>query len=298
MHSSWDSTRIQAIIGCLSGSVYSSENPKHLRVRQISISIHEGYCRGEACPVKGIDHARQLAAQCKPGLATALAEEAAVADVREAVRRDRQQGMNPSRAETARGVRDSSPHPDRARHIEPWDRWANCVKGLVYEQNEWALRIRVAGQAPLVATIYGRERLRCSLCGEVLEPEGGARKNGETTRTIGLRRYGSGFPRYRLDADLGIPLPTATQGILVSARRVVWCCALNADSSKQWKTHPHRGPPSGRMPRPKPSSPGQTLRPGEEPPQIRPIFLFVISGFFYRTAWGESSYLFPRMWGS
>jgi uncharacterized OsmC-like protein len=33
-------------------------------------------------------------------------------------------------------------------------------------------------------------------------------------------------------------------------------------------------------------------------PDVRPTFLFVISGFFCRTAWDESSYSFRRMWGS
>jgi transposase len=98
-----------------------------------------------------------------------------------------------------------------------------CLKGKVYEQKEPALRIRVMGQAPIAATVYELERLRCNLCGEVFEaeaPEGvGEKKYDETAAAmIGLLRYGSGVPWYRLEgleASLGIPLPASTQWEIV-----------------------------------------------------------------------------------
>lgn len=58
-----------------------------------------------------------------------------------------------------------------------------CLKGKVYEQKEPALRIRMVGPAPLAATVYELERLRCNLCGDVFGaevPEGVGEKN--TTR--------------------------------------------------------------------------------------------------------------------
>jgi hypothetical protein len=75
------------------------------------------------------------------------------------------------------------------------------------------------GQAPLAATVYELESLRCNLCGEVFEaaaPEGvGEKKYDESAAAmIGLLKYGSGVPFYRLaglEASLGIPLPPSTQ---------------------------------------------------------------------------------------
>ena len=94
-----------------------------------------------------------------------------------------------------------------------------CKKGKVYEQKEPALRIRVMGQAPIAATVYELERLRCNLCGEVFEAEApasvGEKKYDETAAAmIALLKYGSGVPFYRLEgleASLGIPLPASTQ---------------------------------------------------------------------------------------
>lgn len=99
------------------------------------------------------------------------------------------------------------------------DRCPRCLKGKVYRQKDPAVRIRVIGQAPIEATVYELERLRCNLCGDVFEaeaPEGvGEKKYDETAAAmIALLRYGSGIPFYRLEgleASLGIPLPSSTQ---------------------------------------------------------------------------------------
>jgi hypothetical protein len=50
-----------------------------------------------------------------------------------------------------------------------------CLKGKVYPLQEPAVRVRVTGMAPLAATVWECERLRCNLCGEVYTaapPEG------------------------------------------------------------------------------------------------------------------------------
>lgn len=94
-----------------------------------------------------------------------------------------------------------------------------CLKGKVYPQKEPRTLVRVVGQAPLAATVYELDRLRCNLCGEVFtapEPEGiGPEKYDETTAAmIALLKYGSGMPFYRLqklEELLGIPLPVSTQ---------------------------------------------------------------------------------------
>jgi transposase len=97
------------------------------------------------------------------------------------------------------------------------------LKGKVYEQKERGLRIRVVGQAPIAATVYELEPLRCNLCGEIFEadaPKGvGEKKYDETAAMIGLLKYGSGIPFCRLEGleeNLGIPLPVSTQWEIVA----------------------------------------------------------------------------------
>ena len=99
------------------------------------------------------------------------------------------------------------------------DHCPGCEKGKVYPQKEPRTLVRIVGQAPLAATAYELDRLRCNLCGEVFtapEPEGvGPEKYDETTAAmIALLKYGSGMPFYRLEKLEhlpGIPLPASTQ---------------------------------------------------------------------------------------
>ena len=103
------------------------------------------------------------------------------------------------------------------------DRCPECEKGNVYGQKEPKVLVRIVGQAPLAATVYSLERLRCGACGQVFtaqEPEGvGPEKYGETAAAmIAQLKYGSGTPFYRLEQledQLGIPLPAATQWEIV-----------------------------------------------------------------------------------
>jgi transposase len=91
--------------------------------------------------------------------------------------------------------------------------------GKVYSQREPGVLVRIKGQAPIAATVYQLEKLRCNLCGDVFTAtapeEAGEEKYDETAASmIALLRYGSGFPWYRLEGlqeNLGIPLPVATQ---------------------------------------------------------------------------------------
>src|SRR5439155_1795931 len=91
--------------------------------------------------------------------------------------------------------------------------------GKIYPQREPGVLVRIKGQAPLAATVYELEKLRCNLCGDVFTaaaPEGaGEKKYDETAASmIAMLRYGSGFPWNRLEGlqeNLGIPLPAATQ---------------------------------------------------------------------------------------
>jgi transposase len=99
------------------------------------------------------------------------------------------------------------------------DRCPECQRGKVYPLKEPGLLVRMRGQAPIAATVYELEKLRCNLCGEVFTanpPDGVGEEKYDATAAsmIALLRYGSGFPWNRLadlEASLGIPLPVATQ---------------------------------------------------------------------------------------
>ena len=107
------------------------------------------------------------------------------------------------------------PHPD----LSSGDPCPECPKGKVYPMTEPAVLVRVVGMSPLSAKVIELDRMRCNCCGEVFKapaPEGmGEEKYDETaTSMISMLRYGAGTPFYRLaklQASLGIPLPSATQ---------------------------------------------------------------------------------------
>lgn len=94
-----------------------------------------------------------------------------------------------------------------------------CAKGKVYTQAEAKHLVRIVGQAPIGATVYELERLRCNLCGEVYTaqaPQGiGEEKYDETAAAmIAQLKYGRGMAFHRLECmedNLGIPLPAPTQ---------------------------------------------------------------------------------------
>jgi len=110
---------------------------------------------------------------------------------------------------------------------------ARC-RGKVYPQRDPGVLVRIKGQAPIAATVYELEKLRCNLCGDVFTaaaPEGvGEKKYDETAASmIALLRYGSGVPWYRLqglEKSLGIPLPVATQCEIVAETEVILQPAL------------------------------------------------------------------------
>jgi transposase len=108
--------------------------------------------------------------------------------------------------------------------LDSGDRCPGCRQGKVYDQKDRpGILVRVTGQAPLAATIYHLQKLRCNLCGEIFEarpPAGvGPRKYDESAASmIALLKYGGGFPWNRLgklQGCLGITLPPSTQWDIV-----------------------------------------------------------------------------------
>lgn len=109
--------------------------------------------------------------------------------------------------------------------LQPGDRCPGCGKGKVYEQARPGVLVRVTGQAPLEATVYHLQKLRCNLCGEIFtarppDGDGQAEKyDASCAAMIALLKYGSGIPFHRLgrlQGHLGVPLPPATQWKIVS----------------------------------------------------------------------------------
>ncbi|HKE28820.1 MAG TPA: IS66 family transposase [Bryobacteraceae bacterium] len=127
-------------------------------------------------------------------------------------------GRNPASAYAgARKVRIQHPQ------LKHGDVCPECGRGKVYEQKDPVRLVRVVGQAPLQATVYELDHLRCGLCGQVFmapEPDGvGTEKYDESAGAmIAQLKYGSGMPFNRLrdlEQRLGIPLPAATQWEIV-----------------------------------------------------------------------------------
>ena len=109
----------------------------------------------------------------------------------------------------------SIPH----QSLKPGDCCPECKKGTVYETNEPGRLVRVTGHAPIKATVYELQKLRCNLCGKIFtakppEDVGDDKYDAQSASMIALLKYGSGVPFNRLErlqGNLGIPLPAATQ---------------------------------------------------------------------------------------
>jgi transposase len=112
-------------------------------------------------------------------------------------------------------------HPD----LHSGEACPGCESGKLYPQSEPAKLVRITGMAPLSATVYTCDRLRCNLCGEVFTapaPAGVGTEKYDATATsmVGLVKYGAGLPFNRIEKlqdGMGIPLPAATQWDLVQA---------------------------------------------------------------------------------
>jgi transposase len=120
------------------------------------------------------------------------------------------------------------PHPK----LSPGDACPDCQAGTVYEKTPGVI-VRFVGQAPLQATVYRLQRLRCHLCGKVFKapmPEGvGKEKYDHTVASmVGLLKYGSGLPfnrLRRLQGNCQIPLAASTQWQIVYAAALLLVAA-------------------------------------------------------------------------
>jgi transposase len=99
----------------------------------------------------------------------------------------------------------------------------DCRKGKLYANVEPRRLVRVTGQAPLMATVYELERVRCNLCGHTQTAAsppgvGDAKYDAKAGAVVALLKYGTGMPFNRLaglQASFGLPLPASTQWDIV-----------------------------------------------------------------------------------
>jgi transposase len=112
----------------------------------------------------------------------------------------------------------------RHASVHSGDGCPGCHRGKVYGLADPARLVRVCGMAPLQATVYECDRLRCNLCGEVFtavaEGVGEEKYDESVAAMVALLRYGTGLPFNRIEklqGALGIPLPASTQWDLVKS---------------------------------------------------------------------------------
>ena len=118
------------------------------------------------------------------------------------------------------------------------DECSQCAKGKLYELKKPSCIVVFKGQAPVQATVFECQRLRCSACGAVFvarapEEAGAAKYDATAGSIVALLKYGNGFPFYRLQQlqkSLGIPLAASVQWKLVKHKahvaEPVWECFL------------------------------------------------------------------------
>jgi transposase len=109
-------------------------------------------------------------------------------------------------------------HPD----LQATDLCPGCGAGTLFSLQP-GVELRIVGHPPAAALRYEKQRLRCSGCGQVftapLPAEASLEKYDATVKaTLATLKYGYGLPFHRLErlqAQLGVPLPAATQWELV-----------------------------------------------------------------------------------
>jgi transposase len=119
--------------------------------------------------------------------------------------------------------------------LKPGDRCPQCDKGRVYDSPPKTV-VKVIGQAPLQATIYKLQQLRCRVCDTIFTaplPEGvsaSSKYDPSSAAMLALLRYGHGLPNYRIEslqASLNVPLPDSTQWDITSKASPAPLAVLN-----------------------------------------------------------------------
>ena len=109
--------------------------------------------------------------------------------------------------------------------LKPGDACPECLRGKIYQQKQPAALVRIVGRPPLEATVFELQRLRCNACGQPFTAEapqaaGADKYNATAIAMLAFLKYGAGTPFHRLERlqdQLGMPLPAATQWDLLQA---------------------------------------------------------------------------------
>jgi len=107
--------------------------------------------------------------------------------------------------------------------LKPGDDCPSCQRGKVYPFKPLQL-VRLRGCAPIAATMWQIERLRCNACQEIFAAEapdgvGDEKYEASATAMVGTLKYCTGMPFNRLtglQASLDVPLPASTQWRMVN----------------------------------------------------------------------------------
>jgi transposase len=127
----------------------------------------------------------------------------------------------------AGAVRVSIPHAT----LQPGHTCPECGQGKVYRQKDPATLVRIVGHAPLQTTVFEMDRWRCNACGQVFtaatpEAAGSEKYDATAIAMIALLKYGTGMPfkrLERLEGQLAMPLPAATQWeLMAAAAKLAW----------------------------------------------------------------------------
>jgi hypothetical protein len=109
----------------------------------------------------------------------------------------------------------------------PGDPCPKCGEGTLYDTGRPGVVVRLVGQAPVQATVYYLQKLRCNPCGALFTAElppgvdAAAKYDPTVGSMIALLKYGNGMPFHRQEAlqgNLGIPLPDSTQWEIVNTQ--------------------------------------------------------------------------------
>lgn len=106
------------------------------------------------------------------------------------------------------------------------ERCPECGKGNLYRLKKPSPVLWLEGQAPVQATVYECETMRCSGCGKLFTAEAPRearqKKYDESVGSmVALLRYGNGLPFFRLQQlqrSMGVPLPASVQWQLVQQK--------------------------------------------------------------------------------
>jgi len=103
--------------------------------------------------------------------------------------------------------------------VKAGERCPECGKGNLYRLKKSSSVVWLEGKAPVQATVYECQTMRCSGCGKLFTAEAPQearqKKYDESVGSmVALLRYGNGLPFFRLQQlqrSMGVPLPASVQ---------------------------------------------------------------------------------------